>query len=732
MASKACSGEWLLVDNIIGKPGRGPLLAAMPPPVETPASRRVETRLAVLVLVAALLFSFWGVSVGWNRLNLPGVEFRQAQTALSALFIQQENNFSLAYPTPVLGKPWSIPMEFPLYQWTVVGVSNLTGMPLTQSGRLVSVLCFYLTLPAVFLLLAGWVPEKSRRCLVLSVVATSPFYIFYARAFLMETMALMASAWFLLCYLRGVRTGRWGWLLAANIFGAIAGMVKVTTFILYLAPAAGWTLWRWWCSRPTAIAPEWARWRGIVGRSAAATMVPFALTLAWLHFADATKALNPSSEFMVSSRMATYLWGTARTRFSAHVWHEHWQIMSRVVVWLPLLAASGALFFLFARRRWGQVMLCLACFLGVQVLFPELYAWHEYYYVANALFLLVAIGLALVGLLESRVPRWVAWVLVGGVLSGQVHHYFNYYYGMQSVRADVGSGLTQALNRLTRPNEVLVITGDDWNSMIPYYARRRALMIRADVEQDEAYLRKALAALKGEQVGVLVLPESAEKDAILLKLAVEYFGLDPRPVLKWRDRLIFLPKARWDQACDVIEQDFFEGVSMLSGGGLFDEHFAGKWYETKTLRRFQLVPLKYMTPLPVRFFATYGLGLNVDGDTVRFGAHPLTQLCFAVPAGARHLQTEIGLNPDAYEKAPAGETTDGVELRITLLRPGAPEQLVFSRYVNPRDNPGDRGVIPISVDFAMPAGAELMVTVNSGPNGSSTRDWAFLGKLSIK
>ena len=92
-------------------------------------------------------------AVGWNNNNLPGVEFRQAQTAISAHFIQVENNFSPAYPTPVLGKPWSIPMEFPLYQWSVVVLSNATGLPLIQAARTISLLCLYLSLPAVWLLL---------------------------------------------------------------------------------------------------------------------------------------------------------------------------------------------------------------------------------------------------------------------------------------------------------------------------------------------------------------------------------------------------------------------------------------------------------------------------------------------------------------------------------------------------------------------------------------------------
>jgi hypothetical protein len=693
---------------------------------------RIETGLTIVVLVASVVFSLWGVTVGWKLLNLPGVEFRQAQTALSSYFIQQENNFSLAYPTPVLGKPWSIPMEFPLYQWTTVIVSNVTGIPLTQSGRLISVLCYYLTLPAVFLLLGQWIASRARRVLVLSVVLSSPFYIFYARAFLMETMALMAGVWFLLSYVRSVQTGKWGWFVAANLFGAAAGLVKVTTFILYLSPAAGWMLWMLWDARPKDFASRWSQFGSLFLRGAIATLLPFVVTIAWMRFADATKALNPASQFLVSSHMVGYHFGTAATRFSHRVWAGHWQIMSEVVIWLPLLIAAGVLIVLFVGQRWWQVVICLACFLGVQLLFPELYAWHEYYYVANALFLLVAIGIGLVAIFESRLNRGVSWLLLSGVLAAQVHHYFKHYYATQSALADAGSGLTQVLNRLTEPNDVMLVAGEDWNSMTPYYAKRRALMMRGDVEQNEAILRAAFAKLEGEHVAVLVLPAPVDKDSLLLKLAVDKFGLDPRPVMKWRDRLIYVPNARWDDACDLLDKTFFYGVTLASEGGIFENRFEGKWYETKNLRRFQLIPLKYMSPTPLRFYVKYGLGLSVDGDTVRFGAHPLTQLCFAVPPGVRHFRTEVSINPDAYEKAPVGQATDGIEVRLSLLTADSPEQVIYSRYLNPRDNPTDRGVVPVQVDFEMPSNTELEFSITSGPNGQDTRDWAYLGKLKIE
>ncbi|HEX2862273.1 MAG TPA: glycosyltransferase family 39 protein, partial [Lacunisphaera sp.] len=197
---------------------------------------RVESIIATVCLGLVLLFHGWGASVGWNSQSLPGCEFRQTQTALSAHFILREKNYSLAYPTPVLGKPWSIPMEFPLYQWTVAKVTELSGWPLTQVGRGVSLVCFYLTLPALYGLARCLGLPRARALLVLSFIVICPLYIFYARAFLIETMAWMFGSWFLLGYVMSAGQRRPAWLVVAAAGGVGAGLVKVTTLIAFLLP----------------------------------------------------------------------------------------------------------------------------------------------------------------------------------------------------------------------------------------------------------------------------------------------------------------------------------------------------------------------------------------------------------------------------------------------------------------------------------------------------------------
>ncbi|HET7535750.1 MAG TPA: hypothetical protein VFJ90_04800 [Candidatus Didemnitutus sp.] len=137
-----------------------------------------ESVLLTGVFCIALAVHLYCATISFRAGFLIGHEFRQAQTAISTYFIAHDHDYSLAYPTPLLGKPWSIPMEFPLYQWSVAALGNATGWSLPTAARTVSLGCFYLTLPAIFSLLGAWGIARARRLVVLTIVLTSPLYIF--------------------------------------------------------------------------------------------------------------------------------------------------------------------------------------------------------------------------------------------------------------------------------------------------------------------------------------------------------------------------------------------------------------------------------------------------------------------------------------------------------------------------------------------------------------------------
>jgi hypothetical protein len=673
-------------------------VAALPP-------SRGESRLLLGVFLLCLLFSFWGVTAGWQNRNLPGGEFRQAQTALSAHWIKAENNFSLAYPTPVLGKPWSIPMEFPLYQWTVVGVSKVTNWSLTKAGRAVSIACFYLCLPAIFLLLARWRVAPAHRWLVLAVVLTCPFYIFYARAFLIETMALMFSLWFWVAFERAVAGRSRAWLALAILAGTGAGLVKVTTFMLYLLPAGWWAATRLWAARQ-------AGWRTELAWMAGAVALPFAVTLGWLNFSDATKTLNPLAVFLTSANLQDFNLGSQETRWSAQYWGMKWRIIWEELSWQPVLVG-------------------LTAFGSVLVIFPVLYALHDYYFVANTMLLLLAVGLVLVALAESPVARWIVGLAVALVLGGHVWRYADRYHPGQSIPSQGGSGLTSALRALTNPDDVIVVLGQDWNSMLPYYAQRRALMFRDDAGRDSAKVEQALAALDGHKLGALIITGQPDGSQWLIDRAAVR-GLEREPLLVWRDSRIYLPGVRRNELLIALLENSFHEVRLAPGVKPPVPKLDNRWIELAALPPWQRGAFATMRPQPVRFFSSFGPNVDGASGTVLYGAHPVTRFVFALPAGRHVLRASLQMPLDAYRNdLEDAAATDGVEVSLHQIAPV--DRVLAGRYFNPRLNREDRGVLrPLEFVFELEQAGEVELFFGPGPAGKDTRDWIQLGPLTIE
>lgn len=707
--------------------GRGRVVAlrgAMEPVQAPAAPTPAEHRLALALFVACAALFAWGVSVGWESRNLPGVEFRQAQTALSAHFIKQERNFSPAYPTPVLGKPWSVPMEFPLYQWTVAVLGNATGLGVVKAGRLVSIACFVLMLPALYLLLGRWRVAPARRWPVLALVVSCPLHIFYARAVLIETMALMFALWFWVALERAVEGRSRGWLALAVAAGTGAGLVKVTTFLLYLLPAGVWAARRLWAGRRGA-------WRRDAAWMTAAVAVPFAAALAWLQFADATKAQNPMADFLTSTRLQDFNLGTNETRFSGEFWAMKGRIVRDQLTWLPVLVAGAALALAAGRARAREILACLGVFAAALAVFPVLYAYHDYYYVANTVMLEVALGLVLVALAEGSCPRWL--VAVAGLVlaGGQAWRYLDWYYPPQSRISPGGDGLSWSLRDLTRPDEVIVVTGQDWNSMTPFYSQRRALMLRFNEERVPARVDVALAQLAGEKIGALVLTGPvAGREWLVDRLAAR--GLSRQPLYLWRDAAVYLREERREEALLRLEDKAYHEVALAPGVELPLVPAAGKWMRLEELRPGQRRMFEGIVPRPARFFSTYGPVLDRTAGRMDFGVHPVTRLVWPLAAGKHVLRTTVRLPPDAYAAAlPRADVTDGIEIVLSAPGPGEGRTVLATRRVDPRDEPADRGAVPVMFSFELREAAEVELYFGPGPGGRDTRDWAVISRLRI-
>lgn len=447
-------------------------------------------------LAAALGYYLYCASIGWWHTILDAYGFRQTQTAITAYYAVLDG-FRLSYLTPVLGPPWSIPMEFPLYQWVVAAGVRLFGTPLDQTGRTVSVVFHLLTLVPLYCVLEEFKVRRLHRVVALSLLLASPLYILYSRSFMIETCALFLSLSFLCVSLR-TRRG-WQYVVLAGALGSLAAVVKITTFIPYAVAAA-------LCAVVHGLRNKSVR--SLCG-AALAGGVSLAAGLVWTAYADTVKEQNPLGHYITSGALRDWNFGSLSQKFDHAVWATVYERMSYVTGVGTVAPVAAVLLVALVcgvrRERLAQAAACLAMFCFAPVLFTNLYFAHDYYFVANGIFLLLAVAFPIIGMLEKRALVGVVClhVCLLGMAYGYVEHYGRRH---QTKNIDAHMAFCAQLKERTPPGAVNVLVGLDWDSMIPYYSERKALMLPEwkHLGLTETSVRHALRNVAKERVANVV------------------------------------------------------------------------------------------------------------------------------------------------------------------------------------------------------------------------------------
>ncbi len=686
---------------------------------------RRENWILTGIFIGALCFHFYGVTLNWKAPFMSGHEFRQAQTAITTYYIDQQNNFSLLYETPILGKPWvSILMEVPVYEWSVVLLSRATGLPHFMAARTVSMTCFYLMLPAIYLLLARFDLTRPRRLLLLALILTCPVYVYYSRAFLMESMELMGCAWFLLGFVRTMDERRWAWLGLTILAGTAAALIKSATLAVWLMPAAAYGAWMLW--KDVRARTGWRTPAKTVLWGAATVVVALGSLRAWIVYSDPIKAAHASAWIFTSKNLSQGNWGLFKIAplFSREVWRyllEDWKLAIASPWFIGLFGLAALIF-----PGRARVLGIGGVFLLAQALFPFAYAYQDYYFYACAIFLNLAFGFWLLGVLDSRLPRWFCWLLFLGPFAAQVSAYWQGYRVQQAVFANGGYPFTDVLRDLTPKKSVIVVAGADWAAMTPLYAERKALMVRNGLEYDRAYLDRAFKDLADEDVAAMVLYGPLRQNRNFIELAADRFGFDPStPTYSHQVadvyvaalyRTGFLMRLRHSQkyrdltiagvATDEVE---LKGRTNISPAG------------AKTA-------FSNISPGPFQVNFQYGVNWMENGPRTVLSAHPNADLWLRPPAGTTRIEWKYGIFDGAF----AGETkTNGVEFIILAEMPDGQTRQIYYRLLDPVANMKDRGDQNVVIPYTPQPGEVLRFSTR--PNHDSYAfDWAYWIRIDVK
>jgi hypothetical protein len=444
----------------------------------TTANRATDRLLILLACAAVALFLFIAIRYSSQTL-LEAHAFRQTQTALTTYWFLQ-NGFSLAYETPVLGYPWKIPLELPYFQGVVAAVTRWFGGSLDANGRLVSA-AFLL---ACILPLASIVRQLglNRRVwlIVIILMFTGPSYLFWGRAFLIETAALFFSLTYLALLVSIVQQpdARALVVVLAGVAGVLAGTQKATLGLPVLAFAAAFFA-----------ASDWRGAHAITVRRAAtfvmAVIVPIAAAFLWNAYADSFKAQNAiAAQGILTDAPQAWRWnfGTLEQRLRPHTWkvifwNRGLQYNAAGVLGVALIA--GVL----VRPMWPRLRTLVAAALLLWIMpvmiFTNLFYIHDYYQVQLAVFLVFSLAIA-IGEWLPRVGRqqWLIPVLVVFCAGWSLRQFM--VYELPRVTGDFNRNvviLAEAVRQRTPPDSPIVVYGMDWSSELPYYAQRRAVAV---------------------------------------------------------------------------------------------------------------------------------------------------------------------------------------------------------------------------------------------------------------
>jgi hypothetical protein len=373
---------------------------------------------------------------------------------------------------------------------------------------------------------------------------------------MIETLAVFLGMAYLAATAAYESHRRWWLLISAMVLGVLAALVKVTTFGVFLAGA-----WLLVAARRSA---EWRRlraWLLALAVLATITLPAVVLTVCWNHYLDGIKALNPLTNYTISTSasQASWLFGTLAERMDPATWQR---IFERITMreYPPALLVACVAGLAVARRRWLAVGVALLLFLCAPAVFTNLHFVHTYYACANLIFFVVAVGLCAAALLEC--PDWRRWLgggLVLAVIGCSVYRHQTVYADSQRFDGWPIIAPARAVERVTGPEEVILGCGLDWSPEIPYYARRRALLFpqwATAAMMEEQFRRLADYKIGAAVVSVQPVPwEGAYAKQFRDRLAenLKRLGLSRLPSFTLGSLWVF-PGARFEPACQALWQ----------------------------------------------------------------------------------------------------------------------------------------------------------------------------------
>jgi hypothetical protein len=442
-----------------------------------------DTIILSTIVVSAFLFI---TNISLRYINQPLTDnftFRQTQTALTSFWILKEG-WSFAYQTPVAGYPWSIPFEFPVYQTIVSMVVMLTDLDLSAVGRFISFLFLIACIWPAFAISRRLNLPNSVPLIFCALLWTSPIYVYWARTFMIETLALF-FALFSIPYALDCASNKCNLksILFFWFFSIVAILQKITTE----APILLFLFLFFFFNQINQKGFNLKVFKTII-KFALIIIMPLLIGFIWTFYTDIIKSVNPFGIQLTSNALTTWNFGTFKQRIDPNTW--------KILIWDRSLSENAGGFAgllllglpymirLKIHKSIKYFSLCaIFLFLLPLFVFTNLHLVHQYYQVSNIVFLLgalaIIIGAGLNKLDNARLILPLVTILI--IASNLTQFNSNYGYGKVVAREFASDDVKQSyqigqyLREVTKEDTAIVVFGKDWSSEVSFYAQRKSI-----------------------------------------------------------------------------------------------------------------------------------------------------------------------------------------------------------------------------------------------------------------
>ena len=504
-------------------------------------SKHLKFFAGLIIILLVLLYSY-SLLAGADRFSM--TPFREGQTAITSYYLAAGESPFLAYEVPVLGRPWGMPMEFPLFQWVAAQLGGTNIDTLRWAGRLLS-LGFFGGCLCIAGLIGRRLPvEREDRLALVALLAVAPIFVAYSTAFLIESFALFFALAYLFFYFKLYDKLRFDSLLLVCTFGILASLSKPTTW----APFAGVIILATAIDLLIHFKIKAPFKRVILGICipGVAVSIPLIAGIIWVHFGDAVKMNNPLARSLTSGNLADWNYGTLSQKLSPVVWavilgKQSIMALGITALLIPFVL-MGSLWAVWKQKRMSAtliyLLIAIAGYLSAPVVFTNLHFRHDYYLFANGFFLIVAFVLSMNLLRPIFSPKLISTIYLFSIFSGMLVGFG--YMGLRKGLSEPQENAVIAALQNVEGEGGVIYFGFGWSSKMPYELERRALMLSPQEITDPKYLEAV--ALNTDEDWIAIAIASDDYNT-LAEDAQQRLGLDLPHVLEvWPGVLVFTGK----------------------------------------------------------------------------------------------------------------------------------------------------------------------------------------------